>query len=124
MNSVFNPHYRQDCRILLTGALGFIGNTVLVDLKSRGLQVCAIDKYSMERKEVVTLDMVNTEALSLLISEFSPDILIHLGTNSAGNYEKNFIDSFQEDSIVLVNILKCVKTMPELRPEAVTQFCC
>ena len=98
----------NDEKILITGAMGFIGKSLFNFLESSN-EVMGIDKLVPNDSRINQIDLVNYKDAFNVISDFSPSIIFHLGTNSAGHYNHNFLDAYDEDSRSLRNILYTLK---------------
>lgn len=70
--------------VLVTGAAGLIGNSVLEQLARRGDRVVAIDRNAGTHAEVTILDcdLRDTHRLHAIASSTSPDSIIHCGGHS------------------------------------------
>lgn len=84
----------SECRILLTGATGFIGQVALSLLVAKGAQVLALTakpSNTLESAGIATVDYFNTpeEHVSARIQEFSPAALLHLGWSGLPDYSAN-----------------------------------
>ena len=101
-------------KIMVTGAMGFIGNNLFRRLESSN-NVIGIDKLASNNPKIHQIDLVNYENVSTIINDFSPSIIFHLGTNSAGYYGDNFLEAYDEDSRSLMNILYNIKLNSDIR---------
>lgn len=102
-------------RILITGALGYIGSEILTMAKEYAEDVLAIDKLADTSIGCVGLDLKDATETSKVITNFKPDVIIHCATHSALAYRDHFLNSFQEDFSVTVNILNALANMPDCR---------
>jgi UDP-glucose 4-epimerase len=61
-------------RVIVTGASGFVGHSVVKELLRRGIETCAVARHSLEFKDSIIVDNY--------IDTPGGDILIHLAENS------------------------------------------
>ena len=92
----------------MTGAEGFIGSKIFNYLKSDN-DVIGIDKLDSNESQIYKFNLTNRSELELLIKEYNPSYVFHLGTNSASHYQSEFIRAYEEDSKSLINILDLIK---------------
>ncbi len=67
----------ENKRICVTGGAGFLGTHLVADLRSRGAQNIFISTYNK-------YDLVDPEAISRLLTDANPDIIIHLAAHVGG----------------------------------------
>lgn len=79
-----HQHMTTHRTVLVTGAAGLIGNSVLEQLAGRDDRVVAIDRNAGTHAEVTILDcdLRDTHRLHAIASETSPDSIIHCGGHS------------------------------------------
>lgn len=68
-------------RVLLTGAIGFIGRHALAKLRARGFEVHAVSRQTQPRAEDVhwhTLDLLDMASMSALMTDIAATHLLHL----------------------------------------------
>ncbi|MCB0496585.1 MAG: NAD(P)-dependent oxidoreductase [Cyclobacteriaceae bacterium] len=73
-------------KVLVTGGAGFIGSAILPKLKEAGYEVAVIDNLSFGKREFIDvpderffkLDIRNREMVDKVITDFKPEILVHL----------------------------------------------
>lgn len=92
-------------KIIVTGGEGFIGKHLIQRLKSNGHDVLSYDLKS-------GLDIINYEQLSLIISSFMPDVIVHL---AALCIDQESIDKPQEYMLTnvlgTINVLECARKL-------------
>lgn len=93
-------------KVIITGATGFIGRSLMTVLKTQGYVVLGLSrKQTMAKLPNIKSITYKTAEITKLINKFKPDILI----NAAGsaNVEKSFINPQKDfhDSVNLVNTL-------------------
>lgn len=99
-------------RIAVSGASGFIGQYVLRELQSRGLDVVALSRPASNRPQSesfrwVTMDVANPPA-NPFASMGRPDALIHLAWNGLPNYQSSHhVET--ESPVQLAFLSSCVK---------------
>jgi len=67
----------ENKRICVTGGAGFLGTHLITNLRSRGAQnifIPTIEKY----------DLVESEAISQMLTDANPDVIIHLAAHVGG----------------------------------------
>ena len=102
-------------RILITGALGYLGSETLRIVKECARDVLAIDKLDGASSSVQSLDLKDVAKTSQVIINFKPDAIIHFATHSALAYKNDFLHSFQEDFSATLNVLNALASMPDCR---------
>lgn len=103
---------KSNKKILITGALGFIGRSLQVSLKNFGYDVVGIDSSGPDvvKSKVVKLDVLNLKKLSVLIDKFNPDWVVHLAENKqAFSKNRDFSSILSGNISSLTNLLYCLK---------------
>jgi len=101
--------------ILLTGSAGYIGREIGKQLRINGIDFIGVDKQAGESLEGHKIDLVDSESMSRLIRDLSPDTVIHSGTHSALAYQDDFKVVFQEDFNAILTLLRNLEETPETR---------
>ena len=101
-------------KILITGGSGFIGSSVKNALLSLGFELITVGR---SEKEDHKLNLNNTNELSKIINNFTPDIICHFASGSniaraSENKEKEFSDTVVGTESI-VKVLLDQKTKPE-----------
>ena len=94
--------------ILVTGSAGYVGSALCNLLDKKNIDYLAVDKITVQKKKHVTCDLANKEHISDILIDYNPDIIYHCGTYSAGDYSKDFFNSYTSDSFALINILNFI----------------
>lgn len=93
----FKPNVKGK-RILITGALGSIGDIISDMLVLWDAVVLATDKHNM--------DVTDPEQVAKQIHSFKPDIILHLaGAKHAPEGEINVVDTFDINTIGTLNVI-------------------
>ena len=98
--------------VLVTGSSGYIGKRVVEGLNKNKIENLGIDKISGSS---YTFDLSNKKKLRSIIDKHTPRTIIHCGTNSVGHYTNNYLQSFEEDSRSLINLLSILQSNPVIR---------
>lgn len=114
-------------RVMVTGAAGFIGAALSLELAKRGYQICGIDNlneyYDVKLKkdrlsrleEMINfqfkeLDISEKEKLSSSFEKFKPEIVINLAAQAGVRYSIQNPDSYTKSNLVgFANILECCR---------------
>lgn len=114
-------------RVMVTGAAGFIGAALCLELAKRGYQIYGIDNlndyYDVKLKkdrlsrleEVINfqfkkLDISEKEQLSSTFEKFKPEIVINLAAQAGVRYSIQNPDSYTKSNLVgFANILECCR---------------
>ena len=114
-------------RVMVTGAAGFIGAVLSLELAKRGYQIYGIDNlndyYDVKLKkdrlsrleEVINfqfkkLDISEKEQLSSTFEKFKPEIVINLAAQAGVRYSIQNPDSYTKSNLVgFANILECCR---------------
>lgn len=64
--------------VLITGALGFLGNALRKELVKEGFCVIGVDQKDQRDEDVVGIDLLATTARNLLLQLPCPDCVVHL----------------------------------------------
>lgn len=114
-------------RVMVTGAAGFIGAALSLELAKRGYQIYGIDNlndyYDVKLKkdrlsrleEVINfqfkrLDISEKEQLSSTFEKFKPEIVINLAAQAGVRYSIQNPDSYTKSNLVgFANILECCR---------------
>ena len=91
-------------KILVTGALGYIGSVFVKKLDELEINYKAIDKRTNGHDKVICLDLTSPLETIKFIKNYGPDYIFHFGTHSALAYRDNLVDSFQDDFMSVSNI--------------------
>lgn len=75
-------------KALITGISGFVGHHLLRELKARNIDVYGLDILSSSTEGVITADIMDRKKLEGVVSEISPDCIIHLAAISSVDHEK------------------------------------
>ncbi len=100
-------------RVLVTGASGFIGRSVLKELQTRGLETISVSRtlrepVAGERQCVLSAPSAAIEVRDLLFSA-SPDVVMHLaGISSAPSYS----ELYGANVVFAANLLDAALAMP------------
>jgi UDP-glucose 4-epimerase len=101
-------------RIFVTGATGFVGAEVVRQLVSDGRDVAILMRTSSDARRIEDLlsrcnviygDLENIEAIRNVLTDFSPEAVIHLGWNGVKGVDRNSPE--QVDNIISsINLYK------------------
>jgi dTDP-4-dehydrorhamnose reductase len=95
--------------MIVTGSAGYIGSSLCKSFDKRQISYLGIDKRNQKLKNQITCNLCDTKSLFKILKSNNPDCIYHCGTYSAGDYEKNFLSSYESDSLALVNILNFIR---------------
>jgi len=68
-------------RILVTGAYGMVGSVLCPELRRKGHEVISTDLMSAD-PSILVLDIRNKRAVSSMIKNTSPELVIHLAAET------------------------------------------
>ena len=97
--------------ILITGALGFIGNRLLDSYSNnKNVQIYAIDKKKSNLSNVIKLDLLNKKKLFDYFKNKKIDYIFHLGGTSDIDFSVNNPDFTLKNNVLsLLNLLSLSK---------------
>ena len=110
MNMPINQH-----SILITGSAGYIGSRLRIRLDELGVKYIGVDKLYHESKNGLCYDLSDKDQIIRTIRKHNPTYIVHCGTHSEAAYQKNFLKSFKEDALSLVNILEAINNTTTIR---------
>ena len=96
-------------KFMITGCNGYIGGELVKQLETNQINYIGIDKNSKNINSEHIFNLTEQKEVEEIISQNNPDYFIHTATHSALAYKNNFLDSFLEDSVSLINILSILK---------------
>lgn len=97
-------------KILITGALGYVGSVLVKKLDELEIDYKAIDKRTNGNGKVTCLDLTSPPETIKFLKNYDPDYIFHFGTHSALAYRDNLVDSFQDDFMSVANMKRsCLK---------------
>ncbi len=96
-------------KFMITGCNGYIGGELVRQLETNLINYVGIDKNSTKNNSEHIFNLTEQKEVEQIITQNNPDYFIHTATHSALAYKNNFLDSFLEDSISLINILSILK---------------
>lgn len=109
------------CKILITGASGFIGTNLLEHFKDNYI-VRNIDinepKISQRNTFWENVDITNYSELEKSILNFSPDYIIHLAART--DLQGKTIEDYSSNTIGVKNLMEIVKLLPNLKKIIIT----
>lgn len=108
-------NYLSGKRVLITGALGYIGSEIFQMVKEHSQECLAIDKLVDDSGAVLSLDLKDMSQTFKMVNDFKPDVIIHCATHSALAYRDHFLSSFEEDFSATINILNALASRPDCR---------
>lgn len=99
-------------RILITGALGFIGKSLFEKLSESGYEVWGIARQKSTEANIITADLLSYESTRIAFSKIPPcQIIIHtaaLAHSEKKNKEKSYL---RINSIITQNVVRVVNEM-------------
>lgn len=107
-------------KILITGFAGFVGHHFLnymeenhIECQVLGLDVTSnlmSDNYTYIRLSTKTVDLLDYESLEKVVTEFSPDYILHLASYSSVAFSwENPTISFRNNVNIFLNILEIIR---------------
>ena len=110
--------------ILLTGGAGFIGSSIIPELKASGHKIHVIDNLSFGKRELANVsdsffskvDIRDKEKIEIIFEDFKPDWLLHLAAIHFIPYcNKNPIETVEVNIKATLNLLNISKKYKKLR---------
>ena len=96
-------------KIIIAGCNGYIGNELTNQLEKNKIDYIGIDKTEVKNKNCYQFDLVDEKLIEDIILSESPDYFFHMATHSALAYKNNLLETFNQDSLALYNILVNLK---------------
>ncbi|OGQ37542.1 MAG: hypothetical protein A2W61_05640 [Deltaproteobacteria bacterium RIFCSPLOWO2_01_44_7] len=106
---------KENRKVLVTGAYGYIGSWVAKELGENDIESCLIDKVSLDLPNSHQFDLRDSQKSLDCVEQFKPDLFIHCATHSALAYQQHFADSFREDCEILTSILAALSKRSHCR---------
>jgi len=96
-------------KILVTGAEGGLGRTIIQQLKDERLEfIPLVKKRTKNIEKAIKCDVTNFNLLNKIIKEYKPTVIIHLaGITGNLECEQNHEKTFSVNVLGTYNILKC-----------------
>lgn len=105
---------KKNNRILITGALGFIGASLSEFFSKKGYEVWGIDKQNFPEKNILAADLLSHNSTCLAFEKIPPcQIIIHTAALAHSEQVDKANKSFKINSIITENIVRSVKNMGE-----------
>ena len=110
--------------ILLTGGAGFIGSSIIPELKASGHKIYVIDNLSFGKRELANVsdsffskvDIRDKEKIEIIFEDFKPDWLLHLAAIHFIPYcNKNPIETVEVNMKATLNLLNISKKYKKLK---------
>ena len=110
--------------ILITGGAGFIGSSIIPELKSSGHKLFVIDNLSFGKRELASVsdsffakvDIRDKGKIELIFEEFKPDWLLHLAAIHFIPYcNRNPIETIEVNTKATLNLLNIAKKYKKLK---------
>jgi len=96
-------------KIIITGYNGYIGNEVANQLDLNNIDYIGLDKTEISKINCLQFNLSDRKKLKEVIIAEKPDYIFHTATHSALAYKNDFINVFQEDNLVLSNIISSLR---------------
>jgi len=109
-------------RFIVTGGSGFIGSNLIQSLLDKEYEVLNIDVNFpinvVHKKYWKNVDINDFEKLHRIVSDFSPEYIVHLAARTDLNGTD--LDDYSANTMGVQNILKVSKTIPSLKKVIIT----
>ena len=96
-------------KIIITGYNGYIGNEVANQLDLNNIDYIGLDKTEISKINCLQFNLSDRKKLKEVIIAEKPDYIFHTATHSALAYKNDFLNVFQEDNLVLCNIISSLR---------------
>jgi nucleoside-diphosphate-sugar epimerase len=110
------------CKILITGASGFIGTNLASDLMNKGYDVCNIDIHNPKIPEGNTIwknvDITDYAAFEQAVLDFCPDYLVHLAART--DLDGKTLGEYAANTVGVENLLQIIHKLPDLKKVIIT----
>ena len=105
-------------KIILTGASGFIGTNLMSTLIDANHELLNLDISQASNQEHepyrVNIDIMDGEALSKSVTDFQPDVFIHLAARTDCDENTTVEAGYQANVEGVENVLEAVKNCPAI----------
>ena len=101
--------------IIIAGSNGYLGNQFAKYLQTKNISYTGIDKLPGNKKYQRCFNLRNKKQLNEVIDFINPDYFFHFATHSALAYKNQFLESFNEDNLVIINIINGLKNIPNCK---------
>ncbi|MBV9846805.1 MAG: NAD(P)-dependent oxidoreductase [Kutzneria sp.] len=107
-------------RVLVTGASGYVGTAVTLEMLDRGIEICGVSRTVPTLPpnnvvEHVQLDLRDCAEVSNSLSQLKPDVLVHLATSFTSGVD--VAQALEHDSLMWRN---AVQAIPSVRRVVIT----
>jgi nucleoside-diphosphate-sugar epimerase len=107
-------------KVLVTGANGFIGRQVVLELVSRSdVEVLGLQRSPSDKAFLKEVDYFNSDHMRRIFQEFKPDAVVHLASDTSRSRESKLLPRFLEANVSLSHCLLEAAAACSLNPKFV-----
>jgi nucleoside-diphosphate-sugar epimerase len=100
-------------KVLITGSLGFIGQTLEEYLKSLGYEVFGLDKLTSDKANFKSVDILNYNDLYLYLNEVQPEIIVHLAARI--DISNDSVDKYLPNITGVANMVRATEQITSIK---------
>ncbi len=105
-------------KIFITGSSGFIGNYLMIHLLKKGHKILGVDKKNPTNNAMEpffrSCDILDSKMLNKIVSDFSPEVVIHLAARTDLN-EKKDLKGYAANIEGVENLIRAIRNTDSVK---------